>query len=202
MRQRGRKRKAFADESTENDTVLTGSDQFKVECYTVIIDRLLSCLAKRTDAYRELNGLFGVLFDTDIDSDSVRKRAAALSSTYPDDLDNSFSDELLQFKNFLREEATRSPEEMLQIIRKNGIQTTFPGVFVALRLFLTLAVTNCEGERSFSQLKRVKNELRTTMGHKRLSALSLMAIESEQVKQMDFEDLLNDFASRKVRKKL
>jgi hypothetical protein len=75
-------------------------------------------------------------------------------------------------------------------------------VSVALRLFLTLPVTNCEGERSFSQLKRVKNELRTTMGHKRLSALSLMAIESEQVKQMDFEDLLNDFASRKVRKKL
>ena len=40
------------------------------------------------------------------------------------------------------------------------------------------------------------------MGQKRLSALSLMAIESELVKQMDFEDLLNDFASRKVRKKL
>ena len=75
-------------------------------------------------------------------------------------------------------------------------------MFVALRLFLTLAVTNCEGERSFSQLKRVKNELRTTMGQKRLSALSLMAIELELVKQMDFEDLLNDFASRKVRKKL
>ncbi|CAL8256413.1 unnamed protein product [Boreogadus saida] len=35
------------------------------------------------------------------------------------------------------------------------------------------------------------------MGQKRLSALSLMAIESELVKQMDFEDLLNDFASRK-----
>ena len=75
-------------------------------------------------------------------------------------------------------------------------------MFVALRLFLTLPVTNCEGERSFSQLKRVKNELRTTMGQKRLSALSLMAIESELVKQMDYEDLLNDFASRKVRKKL
>ena len=75
-------------------------------------------------------------------------------------------------------------------------------MFVALRLFLTLPVTNCEGERSFSQLKTVKNELRTTMGQKRLSALSLMAIESELVKQMDFEDLLNDFASRKVRKKL
>ena len=133
--QRGRKRKAFADESTENNTVLTGSDQFKVECYTVIIDRLLSCLAKRTDAYRELKGLFDVLFDTDIDSDSVRKRAAALSSTYPDDLDNSFSDELLQFKNFVWEEATRSPEEMLQIIRKMAYRQLSPACSLHLGCF-------------------------------------------------------------------
>ena len=65
-------------------------------------------------------------------------------------------------------------EEMLQIIRRNGTQTTFPGVFVALRPFLTLPVTNCEGERSFSQLKRIKNELKTMMGLKCLSALSLI----------------------------
>ncbi len=84
---------------------------------------------------------------------------------------------------------------------KNGLQTTFPSVFVALRLFLTLAITNCEGERSFSQLKRVKYELRTTMRQKRLSALSLLAIESELVKGMDFEDLINDFACPKSRKK-
>ncbi len=52
----------------------------------MIIDRLLSCLAKRIDAYRDLNGLFGVLFDTDTDCDGV------LSSTYPDDLDKDFGD--------------------------------------------------------------------------------------------------------------
>lgn len=89
----------------------------------------------------------------------------------------------------------------MQILRKNGLQTTFPSVFVALRLFLTLPVTNCEGERSFSQLKRVKNELRTTMRQKRLSALSLLAIESKLVKGMDFEELINDFACTKSRKK-
>lgn len=87
-----RKRKTLADESTENDAMLNGSQRFKVETYNVIIDRLLSCLAKRIDAYRDLNGLFGVLFDSDTDCDSVRKRAAALSSTYPDGLDKAFGD--------------------------------------------------------------------------------------------------------------
>lgn len=84
---------------------------------------------------------------------------------------------------------------------RNGLQTTFPNVFVALRLFLTLPVSNCEGERTFSQLKQIKNELRTTMGQKRLSALSSMAIESELVRELDFEDLICDYAKKKTRKK-
>lgn len=53
--QRVRKRKIFADESTENDEILNGSQRFKVETYNVIIDNLLSCLSKRIDAYRDLN---------------------------------------------------------------------------------------------------------------------------------------------------
>jgi hypothetical protein len=39
-------------------------------------------------------------------------------------------------------------------------------------------VTNCEGERSFSTLSRVKNHLMSTMGQTRLSSLSLLCIES------------------------
>ena len=51
------------------------------------------------------------------------------------------------------------------------------------------------------QVKRIKNELRTSMGQNRLSALSLMAIESDLVKELDFEDLVADFAKAKSRKK-
>ncbi|KAF7652123.1 hypothetical protein LDENG_00101190, partial [Lucifuga dentata] len=83
----------------------------------------------------------------------------------------------------------------------NGLQATFHNVFVTLRIFLTLPVTNCEGERSFSQMKRVKNELRTTMGQNRLTALSLMAIEYELVREMDFEDVIEAFATSKSRKR-
>ena len=37
----------------------------------------------------------------------------------------------------------------------------FPNVCVALRMFLTLLVTNCHGECSFSHRVRIKNDLRT-----------------------------------------
>lgn len=74
-------------------------------------------------------------------------------------------------------------------------------MFVALRIFLTLPVTNCEGERAFSQMARIKNELRATQTQQRLSALSLMAIESQLVRELDFDDIVTEFANRKASKK-
>ena len=82
-----------------------------------------------------------------------------------------------------------------------GLQSMFPNVYVALRLFLTLPVSNCEGERSFSPLSRIKNELRTKMSQKRLKALSLMAIESDLTNALEFDDIVEDFARNRARKK-
>ena len=39
----------------------------------------------------------------------------------------------------------------------------FPNVFVLLKLVATLPITSCECERSFSNLRRLKTWLRTTM---------------------------------------
>lgn len=63
-------------------------------------------------------------------------------------------------------------------------------------------VTNCSGERSFSQLKRIKNELRTSMLQERLNNLSIMSIECDILQETEFEDLIEDFAQQKSRKKL
>lgn len=35
----------------------------------------------------------------------------------------------------------------------------FPGVYIALRLYLTLPVSNCEGARPFYQMSRITNKL-------------------------------------------
>lgn len=51
----------------------------------------------------------------------------------------------------------------LQIIHDNNLNSVFPNVDVAYRLYFSLPVANCSAERTFSNLKRVKNELRSTM---------------------------------------
>ena len=67
-------------------------------------------------------------------------------------------------------------------------------------LVLVLMVTNCSGERSFSKLKFIKNRLRTTMTNERLSHLTLLSIEYDILRQIDFTKLIRDFAKAKSRK--
>lgn len=86
------KRRAFDDETVENEVFLTGSKKFQVETFNPIIDSLLSGLNKQLDAYRDINGRFGVLFDMDCDDTDLCKQANALSSSYPTDMDSALAD--------------------------------------------------------------------------------------------------------------
>ena len=67
--------------------------------------------------------------------------------------------------------------KMLQTIANNEMQSTFPNMYICLRIYLLLHVTNCSGERSFSALKRIKNYLRSTLKDEKLNHLALMHVE-------------------------
>ena len=58
-------------------------------------------------------------------------------------------------------------------------------------------VTNCSAEHSFSQLKYIKNPIRTTMQQGRLDALSLLSIEADVFCKINSEDLIRDYAIKK-----
>ena len=115
-------------------------------------------------------------------------------------------DEFVQFTFLVMTEKDQSVVHMSEMLKADGglLQATFPNVGIALHEdigYLTIPVTNCEGERSFSTLSRVKNHLRTTMTQQRLQALSLMCIESEVLQSVDFDDIINDFAKQKTRRR-
>ena len=58
---------------------------------------------------------------------------------------------------------------------------------------LTLAITQVEGERSFSKLKLIKTKLRSTMSQENLDSVMLISVES---------DILNKVSLAKVTDKL
>ena len=61
-------------------------------------------------------------------------------------------------------------------------------------------VTNCSAARSFSKMKLIKNRLRSSVRHDRLSHLAMLSIENDIMDQLDLNKLIDDFANRKVRK--
>ncbi|KAG0429471.1 hypothetical protein HPB47_023613 [Ixodes persulcatus] len=72
-------------------------------------------------------------------------------------------------------------------------QTFYPAVAKAVEVALTLPVTTCTIERSFSTLRRVKTWLRSTMENDRLVGLCMMSVHRERVMKDK-----NDFITRVI----
>ena len=75
---------------------------------------------------------------------------------------------------------------------------SFPNAFTVYRIMLTTSVTIASVERSFSKLKLIKSYLRLTMSEQRLNGLALISIEKDMLRQIDYDNLINDFASQKA----
>ena len=95
---------------------------------------------------------------------------------------------------------SKDAQEILKYITANSLIEIFPNLFIALRILLTSPISVASAERSFSKLKLIKNYLRSTMGQDRLSALALISIENKLSRSLDCSDLIDEFASLKVRK--
>ena len=82
-----------------------------------------------------------------------------LAEDYPlDSLITLFPPEIGQFKYFSNLRGC-SPQVQALMLHEEDLQGTFPNVFVAFRIYLSLMVKNCSGERSFSKLALIKINL-------------------------------------------
>lgn len=78
---------------------------------------------------------------------------------------------------------------------KYGDENFFPNMRLALQILLTIAVSIASCERSFSKLKLILSYLRASMGQSRL-----LSIEREMTEEIDFDNIIKQFASAKARK--
>lgn len=99
-----------------------------------------------------------------------------------------------------RKNIISSPETLLEFIVQFGDESVFPNLRVAIQILLTIAVSIASCERSFSKLKLILSYLRTTMGQERFCDLALLSVERDETEKTDFNDLINEFASKKARK--
>jgi hypothetical protein len=84
------------------------------------------------------------------------------------------------------------PVEILKFLKQHD---SFPNASIAYKILLTIPVTVASAERSFSKLKLLKSYLRTTMTQQRLTDLATIALESEVLEKIKYEDIIEDFIS-------
>ena len=123
--------------------------------------------------------------------------ASATSSQAINDTSSDKSDDLKDDNVTLNVD---SLELRMYRLLENNLETAFPNILITLRIYLSLMISNCSGERSFSKLKLIKNQLRSCMTQKRLNSLTLLSIENYLLRNNVVSSIINGFALKKSRK--
>ena len=105
----------------------------------------------------------------------------------------------MQFKHISKDE--HSFAEFYSTLKRDHLESTFFNSEISLRIFLSMMISNCTGEQSFSKLKLIKNELRSTMLQERLNCLSIMSIVSDVLLNINFDDIINEFSRKNAQKR-
>ncbi|XP_030749955.1 uncharacterized protein LOC115877780 [Sitophilus oryzae] len=135
--------------------------------------------------------------------DNITDKSRHLITCYANDLEESMANDLIHFREFIKciKSAKPSARELPTVIYEENAQNLFPNTFIALRIFTCTFITNCSAERSFSALKRIKTYLRSTMETERLNHLAVLHIESDLLKTINYDEVIDNFANKKVRRK-
>ncbi|XP_045480925.1 zinc finger MYM-type protein 1-like [Harmonia axyridis] len=139
--------------------------------------------------------------------DEFKKKAADLALKYSSYLNPyEFMNELESFKfrayAMFTHLGNMNALDILQKMRELSLQTIYPNLDTALRIFLTLPVTTATCELSFSKLKLVKTYLRSSIGQERLANLAIISIERNPFASgLEFyDDKIDVFAETKARR--
>lgn len=195
------------------DKGLSLQEEIRKELFEAV-DRLKSEIDTRSEQMNVQNKRFGflkpsVIFDEGNDND-INEGVDDLCNAY----DELNSDELKKEIRRLRQHMTSyrnmcgelesyrewSFFQLLAWIVEWDYTERLINLVIALRIFHTMCVSIASCERSFSKLKLIKTYLRSTMNQSRLTNLSILSIEKDTADKLDFEDVISDFASLKVRK--
>lgn len=128
------------------------------------------------------------------------KESESDESDYEDGFDNIYEtveqDEIENPPVFVTRnlENVGSMGKLFKLFCVSQLKNVFPNLHTLLHIAVTLPVSSCSVERSFSKLKLVKTKLRTTMKEERLE--SLLKITCEQDCVPNVENVIDNFANK------
>nr|XP_046235720.1 uncharacterized protein LOC124054095 [Scatophagus argus] len=179
-------------------------EKLEVTFFNVVVDAATSAIQERFSTLENVREKFGVLSNfQNLSDNELQKECETLQTTLRfkghSDVDGR---ELVQELKNLPVLPSKSMTllELLTFIHEKELTEIYPNLLTALRIGLTLPVTVAEAERSFSKLKLIKTYLRSTMSQERLAGLAIISINHTIAQQISYDDVIDDFASKKARK--
>jgi len=125
---------------------------------------------------------------------------AVISDFYGSDLNVDRLDlHVSMFHDLMRQQGktVTSLGDIVDILKADAtIRVLLPELTTAVRLILTIPVTTCTAERSFSGLRRLKTYLRSTMSQSRLNHVAVLNVHRELLDKTDIDAVMNDFIDR------
>ena len=133
--------------------------QFKENVFMKVLNSVNEGMENRFRAVNKINSLFGFLWTyTSRTEEALKENCKLFSDKYPD-FSAELPEEIRSLKSIHESNfgsVCLAPLVLLNRITEMGLESLYPNVSIAIRIFLTLPVTVASNERSFSKLKLVK----------------------------------------------
>lgn len=178
---------------------------FEVKYFFVLVDMAITSLKNRFEELMVFKDIFGFLMSSStlksLDNIELEECCTKFAETFSVngssdvEVHDLISD--LKIMKFTLPDGALSAMEIFEHVREVDC---YPNVSIAYRILFTVPVTVASAERSFSKLKLLKNYLRSTMSQERLNGLATLCIEKKLLDEIDINSIINDFASRNVRR--
>ena len=183
---RRRKVSSRIDANSANQTCFDFKQECRVEFYYEVIDLMLNALQSRFSI--ELNPLLKSIQALESPSLQNLNSLLTLATFYPRDIpcSDTLKAEYQLFVHHLSstQTAPNGVHNLYLYMVNNNQHKMLASLAKLYRLVLTLPVTSSSCERSFSALKFVENNLRTTMNQDRLNDLMVIAVEAARSQKL------------------
>lgn len=182
---------------------------FKVNVFNFVIDRVVKQLNDRFVSMKKLNNLFDILTPRVIlrcDETEIIRKCELIYKKYPETFTlNKLNAQYLNLINVIKSDLRQDlavKDFFDLVLSKYGVlESDLTEVYLLFLLFFTLPVTTASVERTFSKLKIIKDYLRSTVGQTRLTGLALLSIENKECDKLNMDEIINEFANQKARKR-
>lgn len=179
----------------------SASEYYRITIFIPFLDGIITNLQNRFSKHKQIITNFECLFpDNDQDFDSQLKSFLELHSLYKDVFIEEFCSHIslkAELQMWYKINANKNLRDDLLQRYSECDANIFPNIKRILQIFLTLPVSTASAERSFSNLKYLKNYLRNTMEEERLNSLAVLY--TNQDINITVEEILDQMAKKKRR---